>query len=120
MYLTHRTEIFPTQEQQEMLAKMFGYRRLVFNKALEYLLDKYKNLKDKRKEIKKKEIMDLRMLIFRTEDTYKTLLKEIPNQVLDTALEDLIQALESLWKEGKEIKYRSKKSENTARLYKKE
>jgi len=119
MYLTHRTEIFPTQEQQEMLAKMFGYRRLVFNKALEYLLDKYKNLKDKRKEIKKKEIMDLRKLIFRTEDPYKTLLKEIPNQVLDTALEDLIQALESLWKEGKEIKYRSKKSENTARLYKK-
>jgi putative transposase len=119
MYITQKTQFFPTKYQQDMLSNMFGFRRLIFNAALELLLNKYGDLKEHRKDIKKKELLEYRDIIFRKEDKYKDILKKIPNQVLDTALEDLLIALESLWKKGKEIKYRSKKTECTARLYKK-
>jgi putative transposase len=119
MYITQKTQCFPTKDQQSILSNMFGFRRLIFNAALELLLNKYGDLKEHKKDIKKKELLEYRDTIFRKDDKYKDILKGIPNQVLDTALEDLLIALESLWKKGKEIKYRSKKTEHTARLYKK-
>jgi len=120
MNLTHKTEFYPTVEQKEMLSKMFGFRRLVFNKSLEMLMEEFGNLKDNKKLINKTKLMDYRDNFFRKEEFYYNLLKEIPNQVVDTALEDLQDALQSLWKKGKEIKYRSKKSsKDTARIYKK-
>jgi putative transposase len=120
MILSQKTEFFPNVQQKEMLKRMFGFRRLIFNKALELLLDKYKDLKESKALIKKKELTEYRDTIFRDKDSfYYTLLKDIPNQVLDTALEDLHFTLQSLWRKGKLIRYRSKKSENTARLYRK-
>jgi putative transposase len=119
MNLTHKTEFYPTIKQKEMISKMFGFRRLIFNKSLELLIDEFGNLKKNKKLIKKSKLVDFRDNIYRKEEYYTSLLKQIPNQIIDTALEDLLTALQSLWKNGKEIKYRCKKSQNTARIYKK-
>lgn len=114
MLLTHKTEIFPTSEQIKQLEINFGLRRFFFNKTISTLKHKYKDLKENKKLIKKSEVMGYRKDIFRAQ--YKDLLKHTSAHVLDCSIEDVMFALDSLWKKGRDIKLRSKRSSNTFRI----
>lgn len=117
MILTHKTECFPNDSQKKVIETNFGMRRFFFNKTIKYLKDKYGDLKENRKLITKQEVYSLRKSLFR--EQYNEKIKLAPSVVLDTSMEDVMFALKSLWKRGKEIKLRKKKYSNTCRYYKK-
>jgi putative transposase len=112
--LTHKTECFPTIEQKQLIETYFGMRRFFFNKTISTLKHKYGDLKENKKLITKKEIMEYRKIIFRTE--YAELTKLAPSHILDTTMEDVLTALNSLWKKGRSINLRKKKNNNTCRF----
>ena len=114
MMLTHKTEIFPDSEQVKQIEINFGLRRFFFNKSIMILKHKYGDLKENKKLIKKKELMEYRKTIFRAK--YKWLVEKTSTQVLDTTIEDVQFALDSLWRKGKDIKLRKKKYTNTFRI----
>ena len=114
MIITHKTEIFPTQEQVKQIEINFGMRRFFFNKSIMLLKYKYGNLKENKKLIKKKELMEYRKTVFRAE--YKELVEKTTSHVLNTSIEDVQFALESLWRKGRDIKLRKKKNSNTFRI----
>lgn len=114
MMITHKTECYPTIEQVKQIEINFGLRRFFFNKSIMILKQTYGDLKEKKKLIKKKELMDYRKSIFRAK--YKDLLSYTSSHVLDTTLEDVMFALDSLWRKGKDIKLRKKKDSNTFRI----
>ena len=114
MILTHKTEIFPNQEQVKQIEINFGLRRFFFNKSIMTLKHKYGNLKENKKLIKKKELMEYRKTLFRAK--YKWLVEKTTNHVLNTTIEDVQFALDSLWRKGKDIKLRKKKESNTFRI----
>ena len=114
MILTHKTEIFPNAEQVKQIEINFGLRRFFFNKSIMLLKHKYGDLKENKKLIKKKELMEYRKTVFRSK--YKWLASKGPTQVLDTTIEDVQFALDSLWRKGKNILLRKKKYSNTFRI----
>ena len=114
MILTHKTEIFPNQEQVKQIEINFGLRRFFFNKTIMTLKHKYGNLKENKKLIKKKELAEYRKTIFRNK--YKWLTEKTTAHILDTAIEDVQSALDSLWRKGKDIMLRKKKYTNTFRI----
>lgn len=114
MVLTHKTECYPNTDQISLIERCFGMRRFYFNKTLMTLKHKYGDLKESRKLITKKEVMTYRKDIFR--NSYYELVRSVPSHILDTALEDVMFALNSLWKKGKEIGLRKKKDSNTFRF----
>ena len=116
MILTHKTECFPTPSQEGLFEKCFGMRRFYFNKTIMTLRHKHGDLKENRKLITKKEVMSYRRDVFR--DHYYELVRSVPSHILDTAIEDVMFALNSLWKKGREITLRKKKASNTFRFCK--
>ena len=114
MFLTHKTEIFPNAEQVKQIEINFGLRRFFFNKTIMTLKHKYGNLKENKKLIKKKELMEYRKTIFRSK--YKWLVEKTTSHVLDSTIEDVQFALNSLWRKGKDITLRKKKYTNAFRL----
>ena len=114
MIITHKTEIFPNQEQIKQIEINFGLRRFFFNKTIMTLKHKYGDLKENKKLIKKKELMEYRKTIFRSK--YKWLTEKTSAQVLDTSIEDAQFALDSLWRKGRDILLRKKKESNTFRI----
>ena len=114
MMLTHKTEIFPTSEQVKQIEINFGMRRFFFNKTIMTLKHKYGDLKENKKLIKKKELMEYRKTIFRTK--YKWLVEKTTSHVLDSAIEDVQFALNSLWRKGRDVALRKKKYTNTFRV----
>ena len=114
MIITHKTEIFPNQEQVKQIEINFGMRRFFFNKTIMTLKHKYGNLKENKKLIKKKELMEYRKTVFRNK--YKWLVKKTSSHVLNTSIEDVQFALDSLWRKGKDIMLRKKKNSNTFRI----
>ena len=114
MMLTHKTEIFPNQEQVKQIEINFGLRRFFFNKSIMTLKHKYGDLKANKRLIKKKELMEYRKTIFRTK--YKGLVEKTSSHVLNTSIEDVQFALDSLWRKGKDIMLRKKKYSNTFRI----
>ena len=114
MILTHKTEIFPTSEQVKQIEINFGLRRFFFNKSIMALKHKYGNLKANKRLIKKKELMEWRKTLFRAK--YKWLTEKTSAHVLDTSIEDVQFALDSLWRKGKDILLRKKKYSNTFRI----
>ena len=115
MIITHKTEIFPNSEQVKQIEINFGMRRFFFNKSIMTLKHKYGDLKANKRLIKKKELMEWRKTLFRTK--YKWLVKKTSSHVLDTTIEDVQFALNSLWRKGKDIKLRKKKESNTFRIH---
>ena len=114
MILTHKTEIFPTSEQVKQIEINFGLRRFFFNKSIMSLKHKYGDLKKNKKLIKKKELMEYRKTLFRSK--YKWLVEKTSAHVLNTSIEDVQFALDSLWRKGRDIKLRKKKESNTFRI----
>ena len=118
MMLTHKTEIFPTLEQVKQIEINFGLRRFFFNKTIMTLKHKYGDLKENKKLIKKKEMMEWRKTLFRAK--YKWLVEKTSSHVLNTSIEDVQFALDSLWRKGKrkgrDIVLRKKKYTNTFRI----
>ena len=114
MMLTHKTEIFPTSEQVKQIEINFGLRRFFFNKSIMTLKHKYGDLKENKKLIKKKELMEYPKEVFRAK--YKWLVKKTSSHVLNTSIEDVQFALDSLWRKGRDIKLRKKKYTNTFRI----
>lgn len=118
MLLTHKTECYPTKEQASFIEQMFGVRRFIFNKFLTTCKETFGvNLKANKRLISKKYISDLRKNLLRT--TYKHIVGTVPSQIVETTMEDFNRALDSLWKDGKEIKLRKKKLSNTCRIARK-
>ena len=115
MMITHKTEIFPTSEQVKQIEINFGMRRFFFNKTIMTLKHKYGDLKENKKLIKKSELMEYRKTLFRAK--YKWLVEKTSSHVLDTTIEDVQFALDSLWRKGKDIKLRKKKESNTFRIH---
>ena len=115
MFITHKTEIFPNQEQIKQIEINFGLRRFFFNKTIMSLKHKYGDLKANKRLIKKKELMEWRKTLFRTK--YKWLVSKGTSHVLDTSIEDVQFAIDSLWRKGKDIKLRKKKESNTFRIH---
>ena len=114
MIITHKTEIFPNQEQVKQIEINFGMRRFFFNKTIMTLKHKYGDLKANKRLIKKKELMEWRKTLFRAK--YKWLVEKTTCHVLNTSIEDIQFALDSLWREGRDIKLRKKKNSNTFRI----
>ena len=114
MMITHKTEIFPTSEQVKQIEINFGLRRFFFNKSIMTLKHKYGDLKANKRLIKKKELMEYRKTIFRNK--YKELVEKTTAHVLNTSIEDVQFALDSLWRKGKDISLRKKKESNTFRI----
>lgn len=114
MMITHKTEIFPTSEQVKQIEINFGLRRFFFNKSIMLLKHKYGDLKANKRLIKKKELMENRSKVIRGK--YKWLVSKGPSHVLDTTIEDVQFALDSLWRKGRDIKLRKKKESNTFRI----
>ena len=114
MMVTHKTEIFPNQEQVKQIEINFGLRRFFFNKTIMTLKHKYGDLKANKRLIKKKELMEYRKTLFRSK--YKELVEKTSSHVLDTTIEDVQFALDSLWRKGKDILLRKKKYSNTFRI----
>lgn len=114
MIITHKTEIFPTSEQVKQIEINFGLRRFYFNKSIMLLKHKYGDLKENKKLIKKKELMENRSKVIRGK--YKWLVSKGPSHILDTTIEDVQFALDSLWRKGKNISLRKKKESNTFRI----
>ena len=115
MMITHKTEIFPNQEQVKQIEINFGLRRFFFNKIIMALKHKYGDLKENKKLIKKKELMEYRSKVIRVK--YKWLTAKGPSHILNTSIEDVQFALDSLWRKGKDIKLRKKKYSNTFRIH---
>ena len=115
MFLAHKTEIFPDSEQVKQIEINFGLRRFFFNKTIMTLKHKYGDLKENKKLIKKKELMEWRKTLFRAK--YKWLVEKTSTHVLDTTIEDVQFALNSLWRKGRDIKLRKKKYTNTFRIH---
>jgi len=113
MIITLKTECYPNQNQVKLIETFFGMRRFFFNKTIITLKDRYGDLKKNKHLIRKKEILEMRKNIFR--DKYKALTKLAPSHILDTTMEDVMFALKSLWKKGKDINLRKKKYSNTCR-----
>ena len=114
MIITHKTEIYPNAEQVRQIEINFGMRRFFFNKSIMALTHKYGDLKENKKLIKKKELMEYRKTLFRAK--YKELTSYASGQVLECTIEDVCVALNSLWKKGRTIKLRKKKDSNTFRI----
>ena len=118
MMLTHKTEIFPNQEQVKQIEINFGLRRFFFNKTIMTLKHKYGDLKANKKLITKKELLKYPKEVFRTK--YKWLVKKTSSHVLDTSITDVQFALDSFWRKGKlkakDISLRKKKDSNTFRI----
>ena len=114
MMITHKTEIFPNQEQVKQIEINFGLRRFFFNKSIMTLKHKYGDLKANKRLIKKKELMEYRKTIFRNK--YKELVEKTTAHVLNTSIEDVQFALDSLWRKGKDISLCKKKESNTFRI----
>ena len=114
MMITHKTEIFPTSEQVKQIEINFGLRRFFFNKSIMTLKHKYGDLKENKKLIKKKELMEWRKTIFRAK--YKWLVSKGPSHILNTSIEDVQFALDSLKRKGKDVMLRKKKYSNTFRI----
>ena len=115
MIKTHKTEIFPNNLQREFLERNFGVRRFIFNKTIMYLKHKYGDLKTNKSLITKKEVTSLRKELFR--ENYKAIISTASSHLLDTVMEDVMFALDSLWKKGKDIQLRKKKFSNTCRFH---
>lgn len=115
MILTHKTEIFPTSEQVKQIEINFGMRRFFFNKIIMALKHKYGNLKENNKLIKKSELMEYRSKVLRVK--YKWLTEKTSSHVLNTSIEDVQSALDSLKRKGRDIKLRKKKESNTFRIH---
>ena len=115
MIITHKTEIFPNDEQVKQIEINFGLRRFFFNKTIMTLKHKYGDLKANKKLIKKKELMEWRKTLFRAK--YKWLVEKTSTHVLDTTIEDVQRSLDSLWSKGRNIKLRKKKESNTFRIH---
>ena len=114
MMITHKTEIFPNQEQVKQIEINFGLRRFFFNKSIMTLKHKYGDLRANKRLIKKKELMEYRKTVFRSK--YKWLVEKTSTHVLDTTIEDVQFALNSLWRKGRDIMLRKKKNSNTFRI----
>lgn len=54
MFITHKTEIFPNQEQVKQIEINFGLRRFYFNKIIMALKHKYGDLKRIRNSLRRK------------------------------------------------------------------
>lgn len=117
MVKSFKTECFPNQEQRNIIETNFGMRRFFFNETIKYLLAKYGDLKENARNITQKEIFALRKDLFRTQHKAQTALS--PSVILDTTLEDVLHAINSLKKKGKFIEYRTKKTSNTCRYFRK-
>ena len=115
MIITHKTEIFPNQEQVKQIEINFGLRRFYFNKSIMLLKHKHGDLKENKKLITKKELTENRSKVIRGK--YKWLTSKGPSQILDSAIEDVQFALDSLWRKGKDIMLRKKKESNTFRIH---
>ena len=118
MMKTFKTECFPTEDQKKIIEINFGLRRFYFNTSIVYFRKKYgKDLKQFAREITKKEIMLLRKELFRAK--YHDKVKLGPSVILDSAMEDVQFAINSLKKKGKVIELRKKAYSNTCRYYRK-
>ena len=115
MMITHKTEIFPNDEQVKQIEINFGMRRFFFNKIIMALKHKYGDLKANKRLIKKKELMEYRSNVLRVK--YKWLTEKTSSHVLNTSIEDVQFALDSLWRKGRDIKLRKKKNSNTFRIH---
>ena len=119
MVKTFKTECFPTEDQKIIIETNFGLRRFYFNMSIIYFKKKYgEDLKEFAKVITKKEIMQLRKELFRAK--YKDKVKLGPSVILDTTMEDVQFAINSLNKKGKFIELRKKKNSNTCRYFRKD
>ena len=115
MMITHKTEIFPDSKQVKQIEINFGLRRFYFNKIIMTLKHRYGDLKENKKLIKKKELMEYRSKVIRGK--YKWLVSKGPSHILNTTIEDVQFALDSLWRKGKDILLRKKKYSNTFRIH---
>lgn len=44
MYITQKTQCFPTKDQQSMLSNMFGFRRLILDRDYNAAINIYKEV----------------------------------------------------------------------------
>ena len=116
MILTHKTECYPTKDQKQFFERCFGMRRFFFNKAVMTLKYRYGDLKENIRSIKSKEVMSMRKDVILKD--YRELKLTVPDQILYTSMEDVIFALDSLRKKGRNIPLRKKKDSNTFRICK--
>lgn len=116
MIISHKTECYPNGSQKELFEKCFGMRRFYFNKTIMTLKQKFGDLKESRKLITKKEVFCFKRSVFR--DHYYDLVRSVPSHILNTAMDDVMFALDSLWKKGQIITLRKKKLSNTFRINK--
>lgn len=107
MFISQKTEFFPTEDQKKNIEITFGMRRMIFNKYIHILKRKYGNLKENKEKISIKEIMSYRKDIFRSK--YKNFLNLIPSTILDSTADDVCYSIKSLWRKGKNIRYKTKK-----------
>ena len=78
MMPTHKTEIFPNDEQVKQIEINFGMRRFFFNKIIMALKHKYGDLKANKRLIKKKELMEYRSNVLRVKYKWLTEKNVIP------------------------------------------
>ena len=117
MMITHKTECFPLEAQKQFFERCFGMRRFFFNVSITELKRRYnRNLKENVKQIKTKEIMALRKDLILAK--YRELKLTVPDQILYTTMEDVVFAIDSLRRKGKDVKPRKKKESNTFRICK--
>lgn len=113
--LTHKTQIFPNNEQIELIEKAFGMRRFFFNKSLMELKHRFNNdLYNNKKSITRRMLTEMQKDIFRSK--YKELTKSVPSVILNTAMEDLQSALTSLWSKSKWKKNKNTEKTNINRV----
>lgn len=89
--LAYKYRIYPTEEQQILLSKTFGCKRMIFN---HYLNEQQERFKNKEKHLSN---YDINKDITRLKDT-KAWLREVDSIALQMAAEDLSVAYENFFK----------------------
>lgn len=90
-FLAYKYRIYPTEDQQVLLSKTFGCKRVIFNYYLNELQERYKN---KEKHLSN---YDINKDITKLKET-KTWLREVDSIALQMAAEDLSVAYENFFK----------------------
>ena len=110
MLKSYKYRIYPNQEQKEMMAKIFGQVRFVYNLGLETKISAYVGNK---KHLK---CFDLNKQITELKNTDATWLKESPSQALQMSMANLDNAYTNFFKGAGFPKFKSKYAKQSFQL----
>ncbi|HAC62149.1 MAG TPA: transposase [Cyanothece sp. UBA12306] len=120
MKLRYRYRIYPSKQQKQQLAKLFGCCRLVFNEALAHCQQEYR---EGRKKPNNKQLSSRLTSLKKTEE--KIWLREVSAVPLQQSLRDLDVAFKNFFnsgtrkRKGKKVKppkFKSRKSKQSAKF----